>query len=235
MKLTILYEDNDIIACEKLSGIPVQSDRSMDMDLVNALRNYRHENEPDREPYIGLVHRLDRPVGGVMVFGKTPFATKELNKQIQNRQVKKTYLCVVTKDLSEQLGKDKVLLTDYLKKDAKNNRSMVVPETDKNGKKAQLYYQVKKVENGLSLLEVELLTGRHHQIRVQMAAHLAPLWGDTKYNPQAKEEKGWKQIALFSNSFTFTHPKTKKSMTVSLEPSGGIWDMVGSAPEHCKL
>lgn len=224
MDINILYEDKDIIACEKKSGMPVQSDRTMDMDLVNALRNYRHEKEPDRDPYIGLVHRLDRPVGGVMVFGKTPFATKELNKQIQNRKVKKTYLCVVTKDLSDEIGKEKVLLSDYLKKDARNNISMVVPKSDKNGKKAELFYQVKKAADGLSLLEVELLTGRHHQIRVQMAEHVAPLWGDTKYNPKSMEEKGWQQIALFSNSFMFCHPKTKKEVRISLEPSGGIWD-----------
>ena len=226
MKINILYEDKDILVCEKPAGVPVQSDRSMDLDLVNMLRNYRHEKEPDKEPYIGLVHRLDRPVGGVMVFGKTPFATKELNKQIQNKQVKKTYLCVVMKDLSSELGKEKVLLTDYLKKDARNNVSIVVSASDKNGKKAELYYQVRKVVGELSLVEVELLTGRHHQIRVQMATHVAPLWGDTKYNPLAKEQKGWKQIALFSNSFTFVHPKTKKSMTFSAEPSGGVWSEV---------
>lgn len=227
MNINILYEDKDILVCEKPAGVPVQSDRSMDLDLVNMLRNYRHEKEPDKEPYIGLVHRLDRPVGGVMVFGKTPFATKELNKQIQNKQVKKTYLCVVMKDLSSELGKEKVLLTDYLKKDARNNVSIVVSASDKNGKKAELYYQVRKVVGELSLVEVELLTGRHHQIRVQMAAHVAPLWGDTKYNPLTKEQKGWKQIALFSNSFTFVHPKTKKSMTFSAEPSGGVWSEVG--------
>lgn len=225
MNINILYEDNHILVCEKPAGVPVQSDRSMDMDFVNMLKNYRHEKEPGKEPFIGLVHRLDRPVGGVMIFGKTPFATKELNKQIQSQQIKKTYLCVVTKNMSHDTEKEPVLLTDYLKKDAKNNTSLVVPQSDPGGKKAQLYYQVKKVTGDLSLLEVELLTGRHHQIRVQMAAHVAPLWGDTKYNPASQKEQGWKQIALFSNSLTILHPKTKKSLTFSAEPSGEIWDI----------
>ncbi len=135
MNIPIIYEDPQILVCQKLPGIPVQSDHTLSPDLVNGLRNYCHQQNPDKEPYIGLVHRLDRPVGGVMVFGKTPNATKELNRQIQQGQVKKTYLCVVTKDLSSQIQEEPKLLTDYLQKDAKNNCSKIVSANEKNAKK----------------------------------------------------------------------------------------------------
>lgn len=224
MNIPIIYEDPQIVVCQKLPGIPVQSDKTLSPDLVNGLRNYCHQKNPDQEPYIGLVHRLDRPVGGVMVFGKTPFATKELNRQIQQGQVKKSYLCVVTKDLSSQIQKEPVLLTDYLQKDAKNNCSKIVSANQKNAKKAQLYYKVLAVKEGFSLIEVNLLTGRHHQIRVQMAAHVAGIYGDSKYNPSHNTNGDWKNIALFSNSLTFTHPKTKKELCFTLSPTGDIWD-----------
>lgn len=224
MNIPILYEDNHILVCQKLPGVPVQSDKTLSPDLVNGLRNHCHRQNPDKEPYIGLVHRLDRPVGGVMVFGKTPFATRELNRQIQQGLVKKKYLCIVTKDLSSQIGKKPVLLTDYLQKDARNNCSKVVSANANNAKKAQLYYKVLAAKDGLSLIEVELITGRHHQIRVQMAAHVAGIYGDSKYNASNHTEGDWKNIALFSNSLTFTHPKTKKELCFTLTPTEDIWE-----------
>ena len=223
MQLNILYEDTQIIVCEKKPGVPVQSDKTMDFDLVNQLKNYCYEKDNRKPPYIGLVHRLDRPVGGVMVFAKTPFAAKELSRQIQENLVEKHYLCVVTKDLSTEQGMEKKKLTDYLKKDARQNVSVIVPKSDKNGKKAELFYKVLQVKEECSLIEVELITGRHHQIRVQMSAHVAGLWGDTKYNPNQAKETGWKEIALFSHRLSFCHPKTKKKMTFSLKPEGEIW------------
>ena len=224
MNIPILYEDNHILVCQKLPGVPVQSDKTLSPDLVNGLRNHCHRQNPDKEPYIGLVHRLDRPVGGVMVFGKTPFATKELNRQIQQGHVKKKYLCIVTKDLSSQVGKEPVLLTDYLQKDARNNCSKVVSANDNNAKKAQLYYKILAAKDGLSLIEVELITGRHHQIRVQMAAHVAGIYGDSKYNASNHTEGEWKNIALFSNFLSFTHPKTKKELCFNLTPTEDIWE-----------
>lgn len=224
MNIPIIYEDAQIIVCQKPAGVPVQSDKTLSPDLVNGLRNYCHRKNPDREPYIGLVHRLDRPVGGIMVFGKTPFATKELNRQIQQGKTKKSYLCIVTKDLSEEIGKPPVFLTDYLQKDARNNCSKVVSADTKNAKKAELSYKVLATKEGLSLIEVDLLTGRHHQIRVQMAAHVAGIYGDTKYNPSPNTTGDWKNIALFSHSLTFTHPKTKKELTFTLSPKGEIWE-----------
>lgn len=223
MELNILYEDKDILVCEKLPGVPVQSDKTLAPDLVNQLKNYRFEKE-ETAPYIGLVHRLDRPVGGVMVFGKTAEATRKLSQQIQQKQMKKTYLCIVTKELPDLLGADKVLLTDYLKKDGRTNTSRIVSQSDKAGKKAQLYYQVKKVAEGCSLVEVGLLTGRHHQIRVQMAAHVAGILGDTKYNAQTEKNGRGKGIALYSNSISIVHPKTGMRLTFSNEPKGGYWE-----------
>lgn len=224
MKPNILLEDRDILVCRKQPGVPVQSDRTLDYDLVNQLKNYLHEKEEHKAPYIGLVHRLDRPVGGVMVFAKTPQAAKELSKQIQKKKMEKTYLCVVQKDLSEQIGKDRTYLEDYIRKDGRSNTSVIVSKSDKAGKCAQLYYRVLEVVEGNSLVEVWLLTGRHHQIRVQMAAHVGGLVGDTKYNPLATREQGRKGVALFSNSLRFLHPRTKKTIYVTDFPEGEMWD-----------
>lgn len=223
MEPKILLEDKDIIVCRKPAGVPVQSDKTLDYDLVNQLKNYLHEKEDQKNPYIGLVHRLDRPVGGVMVFAKTPQAAKELSRQIQERQMEKTYLCVVQKDLSGQVGKEEVYLEDYLRKDGRTNTSTIVPKTDKAGKCAKLYYRVLEVVDGKSLVEVKLLTGRHHQIRVQMAAHVGGLVGDTKYNPLATREEGRKGVALYSNSLRFQHPRTKKPIYVTDVPKGDFW------------
>ena len=117
--MNILYEDDAILVCEKPPGIPSQSDKTTDYDMVNRLKNYLHE-QTGTAPYIGLIHRLDRPVGGIMVFGKTPEATKNMNRQISERKIKKCYLAVTTSDLTDQGSKDKTLLIDYIKKESKN-------------------------------------------------------------------------------------------------------------------
>ena len=195
MKLQILYEDMHILVCVKPSGVPSQSDKTADFDMVNRLKNYLYEKGDCKgQPYIGVVHRLDRPVSGIMVFAKTPFSASELSKQIQQKQFCKKYLAVVTSDLSNKLGEDKELLTDYLVKNGRTNLSSITTEKDKNGKKAQLYYNVKSVKENLSLVEVELLTGRHHQIRVQLKEHIGGIWGDTKYNIDAREQNKNKSI-----------------------------------------
>ena len=223
MEPNILYEDKEIIVCEKKPGMPVQSDRTLDMDLVNQLKNYLHQKEEGKQVYLGLVHRLDRPVGGVMVFGKTPEATKELSRQIQEKQMGKKYFCIVTKDLKEDIGKAPVLLTDYLKKDGRNNTSVVVSEKEKQGKCAKLSYTVKKVVGNCSMVEVELFTGRHHQIRVQMKTHVAGILGDTKYNPNQAGPGRHRGIALYSHMLSFAHPKTKERMEFHLNPTGEMW------------
>lgn len=224
MEQNILLEDRDILICQKPAGVPVQSDKTLDYDLVNQLKNYLHQKEEVKNPYIGLVHRLDRPVGGVMVFAKNSQAAKELSKQVQERKMEKTYLCVVQKDLQSQIGQEKVYLEDYLRKDGRTNTSKIVPKTDKAGKCAKLYYRVLEVVDGKSLVEVNLLTGRHHQIRVQMAAHVGGLVGDTKYNSLATREEGRNGVALFSNSLRFLHPRTKKEIFITDWPKGEVWN-----------
>lgn len=245
MKLQILYEDSQILVCIKPSGVPSQSDKTADFDMVNRLKNYLYEKGDCKgQPYIGVVHRLDRPVSGIMVFAKTPFAAGELSKQMQKKDFCKKYLAVVTADLSDKLGQEKELLTDYLVKNGRTNLSSVTTEKDPNGKKAQLYYTVKNVKDNLSLVEVELLTGRHHQIRVQLKNHIGGIAGDTKYNAEAEnscvnnaekdknnifdgesvdkavsqQKNVWKEIALFAYHLEFLHPKTKKKMVFEEMP-----------------
>ena len=243
MKIPIIYEDTHVLVCEKPVGMLVQSDRSMDLDMVNELKNYLYEKQTEKkEPYLGLVHRLDRPVGGVLVFGKTPVAAKSLSSQVSGEQsgknplpkMEKKYYAVVDKDLSDKLGKEAEELVDYLVKDARTNTSKITSANDKNGKKAVLYYQVLSVlkdEKGypVSLTEVTLKTGRHHQIRVQMAGNQMPLWGDTKYNDAFIERQKqnpdmrWANVGLYSHTLTFTHPISKKRMQFEASPKDGVF------------
>ncbi|WP_235912560.1 RluA family pseudouridine synthase [Velocimicrobium porci] len=219
MQIKILYEDAHIIVCIKPAGVPSQSDKTSDFDMVNRLKNYVYESgEQKEQPFIGVVHRLDRPVEGVMVFAKTKFAAKQLSSQIQQGQFHKRYLAVVTKELPEKLGNQKELLTDYLVKNGRTNLSSITDKENKNAKRAELYYTVKAVKEGCSLVEIELLTGRHHQIRVQMKEHLAGIWGDSKYNKESIKEKEWRQIGLASCYLEFNHPKTNKNISFEYLP-----------------
>lgn len=252
MNLHILFEDDDILVCEKPAGMPTQSDKTMAMDLENALKNYIHE-KTKKTPYIGLIHRLDRPVGGIMVFAKTPQATKDLNEQIRLKKMTKRYLAVITGPVSEEAKTGEVLLTDYLAKDGRTNLSKVSTEKDRNAKKAELRYQVRKTvkkeelslldgapfqNTDVTLVEIELLTGRHHQIRVQFASRGNALWGDTKYNPFFLNDKtasaylkdpgsrDWNQIALYSYQLSFVHPKTKKPMEFESLPQSELFQFL---------
>ena len=226
-KINILYEDAHIIVCEKPAGIPSQADKSSGPDMVNMLKNHVFEKE-ETVPYIAVVHRLDRPVGGVMVYAKTPFAAKELSRQISSHSIEKRYLAVVTNDLSEEIGKQ-IYLEDYLKKDGRTNTSEIVSPEEKEAKKAELYYTPLKVTDGTTLIKVHLLTGRHHQIRVQMKAHTGGLLGDRKYNEKETEKAdsmlGVKiPLMLYAYFLEFTHPKTKKKMKFEHIPKTGIWE-----------
>ena len=239
MELTILFEDKHIIVCEKPAGVPSQSDRGQDMDMVSRIKNYLREKEPDLGvPYVAAVHRLDRPVGGIMVFAKTQKAAAGLSQQIQKGQMRKQYLAVICGDYSQELGKEPKELCDYLKKDGRTNLSVIASEKDKQAKKARLAYKVLeitremgKAENSieasenLSLLDIELFTGRHHQIRVQLSQNLAGIWGDTKYNAENCKGKGFQEIALYSWKLSFSHPITGKKMSFEKVPQ--------KYPFHC--
>lgn len=213
-ELVVLYEDRHIVVCEKAPGVPSQSDKTQDADMISRIKCYLREKEPQKGvPYTVAVHRLDRPVGGIMVYAKTPEAAAGLSRQIQKGDMEKQYLAVVCGDFSAETGREPRELCDYLKKDGRTNLSVIAKKGEPQAKIARLSYQVLEVsEGGLSLLNIRLFTGRHHQIRVQLAEHIAGIWGDTKYNQKNCREKGFWQIALYAWRLSFCHPLTGKQL-----------------------
>lgn len=204
--INIIYEDNHLLVVEKPINIPTQEDNTKDKDLLTILKEYIKEkyNKPGNV-YLGLVHRLDRPVGGIMVFARTSKAASRLSKQVRNKTFKKTYNAVVIGNINKE-GK----LKDYLLKDEKKN----IVKVDKNGKEAILNFKKLDFKNNMSLVEINLETGRSHQIRVQMSHYGYPLFGDQKYN---KTSKAGEQIALFAKKIEFIHPTTNELLTFELD------------------
>ena len=204
--INVIYEDNHLLVVEKPINIPTQEDNTKDKDLLTILKKYIKEkyNKPGNV-YLGLVHRLDRPVGGIMVFARTSKAASRLSEQVRNKTFKKTYNAVVIGDI-ENTGK----LKDNLLKDEKRN----IVKVDKNGKEAILNFKKLNYKNNMSLVEINLQTGRSHQIRVQMANHGYPLFGDQKYNKTAKVGE---QIALFAKKIEFIDPTTNELLTFELD------------------
>ena len=214
-KLEVLYEDNHIIVVVKPYNILSQADNTNDLDMLTIIKDYlkRKYNKPGNV-YLGLVHRLDRPVGGVMVFAKTSKAASRLSDQVRTRMLKKTYLAVV----SGIIEKDNDELVDYIVKCSDNSSKITVKD---EGKIAKLKYQVveRLYEDNLTLVSIKLETGRHHQIRVQMANIGHPLYGDQRYGKQDKN-----QIALFACKLEFIHPTTKEVVLIEKNPLiEGIW------------
>ena len=213
----ILYEDKDMIVCHKPAGTAVQSARIGSMDMESALKNYLAQKEPKKMPYLGIVHRLDQPVEGILVFAKNQKAAGELSRQMASGEMAKTYLAVTGKKPQNKEGR----LEDWLKKDGKTNTSFVVKEKSQGAKKAVLSYELldrAETEGGEQyLMKIHLETGRHHQIRVQMAHGGMPLLGDRKYNA---EEKSQTALALCSAELVLKHPSTKKKMEFKTVPSG---------------
>jgi 23S rRNA pseudouridine1911/1915/1917 synthase len=217
MNLNIIFEDKHILCLVKPQGIPSQSDKTNDEDLMTAALKYINNKESNT--YLGLIQRLDRPVGGVIVYAKTEFANKELSKQVQLRQTQKEYLAVVCGNPENE----RAVLEDYLKKLKTINMSKVTTSDDKQAKLAKLEYEVlesKETEEYgiLTLLKIKLHTGRHHQIRVQLSNANLPIWGDNKYNKVFVKKKDFTQIALWSYKFGFKHPKTKECVEFSSAP-----------------
>ena len=212
-KLNVLYEDNHIIVVEKPVNVLSQGDNTGDISLLDMVKEYIKEkyNKPGNV-YIGLVHRLDRPVGGIMVFARTSKAASRLSQQVSEHVFSKKYLAVVFGKMEK--SKDKFV--DYLKKLDSGNT--IVSE---DGKKAVLSYDVLEYskKSNASLVEIQLETGRHHQIRVQFASRGHYLLGDQRYGVQDKT-----QIALFACELEFIHPVTKERLKFSLKPSNvGHW------------
>lgn len=223
--LDILYEDKRIIVVWKPAGMEAQSSRKLARDMVSEIRRHIHNTFPNTgEPYVGVIHRLDKPVSGIMVYAKDKTAAAKLCQQSAGGMMKKQYLAVVCGKVPPNVDK----FVDYLLKDEKENVSRIVDKGTKGAKRAELAFQVLKKcrwegnrqkqretegDDILTLLKITLMTGRHHQIRVQMAGHGLPLWGDRKYNPDfartgAKEEN----IALAAYRLSFINPETGKVM-----------------------
>lgn len=221
-KLNVLYEDNHVIVVEKPVNIPSQGDKTGDVDMLSIVKHYLKEKyQKPGEVYLGLIHRLDRPVGGVMVFAKTSKAAARLSEQVRTKQFEKQYLVVVDGKMEPERG----ILEDYLLKNERNNISKVVKEGTKNAKLASLDYEVLKYAEDiqLSVVKVNLHTGRHHQIRVQFASRGHSLYADQKYGTRGRG----KQIALWAYKLSFYHPITKQKLTFQVLPKMvGTWKIL---------
>ncbi len=210
--VNIIFSDKNIIITEKPAGISSQPDKTGDKDMLTMLSE-KFSAE------IFLVHRLDRPIGGIMIFAKNKKACSYLSEQIQNKTFKKTYLAVVcgTPEKSE------ASLVDYIIKNQRLNLSKAVHKNTSGARRAELCYKTINTCQAdnfgvLSLLEIDLKTGRHHQIRVQLSSAGFPIWGDTKYNGAFKRKGGYIKTALFSNSIEFTNPATGKTEKYTISP-----------------
>lgn len=213
INLKVIYEDNHIIVVEKPANIPSQGDKTGDLDMLTIIKAYLKEkyNKPGNV-YLGLVHRLDRPVGGVMVFAKTSKAAARLSEQVREKVFKKKYLVIVNGKFEEKKG----TLKDYLLKNERLNKSKVVEEGTKNSKYAELDYEVLKYdkEQNLSLLKINLHTGRHHQIRVQLSSRDHSIYGDAKYNGRGSA----RQLYLWAYELTIQNVISKEEMTFTSIP-----------------
>lgn len=202
--MKVIFEDNHILVIEKPINVPMQEDSSEDMDVIRLAKEYlKVKYNKLGNVYCGLVHRLDRPVGGVVVLAKTSKAASRLSDSIRTNKMNKKYCAVVV----GQLPNEKVL-KDYLVKDEKTNTSRVTSE--KYGKYSELSYKVLSRKENLSFIQIDLKTGRSHQIRVQFASRNCPLYGDQRYN---KDAKVGQQLALWATELSFPHPTTQEILS----------------------
>ena len=214
MTIRVLYEDNHLLVVEKPANVPVQADASGDEDLLTACKGYIKEKyAKPGEVYLGLVHRLDRPVGGVMVFARTSKAAARLTEQFSAHRARKRYAAIV-----EGSAPGEGRLADFLWKDERTNTTSVVPEGTPGAKLAKLSFRTLAREGDLSLLDVDLQTGRPHQIRVQLSHAGFPIHGDQRYNPAAQVGE---QIRLWAYALTIVHPTLKEEMTFYALPPFG--------------
>ena len=225
--LKIIYEDNHIIVVEKIPNVPSQGDKTEDKSMLDIVKQYLKEkyNKPGNV-YLGLIHRLDRPVGGVMIFAKTSKAAARLSEEVRCHEFQKEYLVIV----DGKMEKQKDILEDFLFKNQQNNISKVVKKDTRNSKYAKLEYEVLYYEQeiDLSVLRILLHTGRHHQIRVQLASRNHSVCGDQKYGTRGRG----KQIALWAYKLTIKHPITKEEMSfVSIPEKVGSWIILKNVKE----
>ncbi len=210
--LNVIYEDNQIIVVIKPANVPTQKDSSNDVCLADMIKSYLKEkyNKPGNV-YLGVVHRLDRPTSGVMVFAKTSKSAERLSLDFKNHNIEKKYLAVLSGVPKQKTGH----LENYLKKDERTNTVRLAPLSEEGAKKAVLDYCVLQSNEKYSLVEIVLETGRSHQIRVQMSANKTPVFSDFKYGIGVKNI----DLALHAYKLKFTHPTTKKIMTFVVNPN----------------
>lgn len=213
--MNVIYEDNHILVVEKPVNVPMQEDESKDLDVIRLAKDYlKNKYNKPGNVYCGLVHRLDRPVGGVVVLAKTSKAASRLSDSVRTHKMTKKYCAVVV----GKLPKEKILI-DYLIKDEKTNTSRVTSE--KLGKYSELSFKVLQSKDNQSLIQIDLKTGRSHQIRVQFASRQCPLFGDQRYN---KDAKVGQQLALWATELSFPHPTTQEVLTFKSElPNTEPW------------
>ncbi|MFM1875322.1 MAG: hypothetical protein RL266_1059 [Bacteroidota bacterium] len=217
--IEILYEDNHLIAVNKPAGLLVQGDKTGDVTLADLVKDYiKKSKDKPGDVYLGIVHRLDRPVSGVVLFAKTSKALVRLNKMFAERETKKVYWAVVVKRPEQETGK----LVHWLRKDQENNRSKAFNKEAKHSKYAELNYKMLRGSDRYTLLEVYPKTGRHHQIRVQLAKMGCPIKGDLKYGASRNNEDA--SIHLHARRLEFEHPVTKQPISiVATVPNENLW------------
>ena len=231
--MNILFEDSQLLVCYKPAGLAVQNRRPGVMDLESEARNHLAASSPGRIPYLGIINRLDQPVEGIVLLAKTKEAAAKLTQALQNGQIQKHYLAVTGKSIPPAEGR----LTDYLLKDKGTNLSRVVSRDTPGARKAELVYKVLPPDGSVqcdeaavqaaegSLVQIRLITGRHHQIRVQMAHAGMPLLGDLKYGNAADSPAAEERVplALCAYHMVFSHPRTGKEMDFTICPRGAAF------------
>lgn len=212
-KLEVLFEDNHIIVVVKPQNVPTQADSSNDIDLLSVVKEFlvKKYNKPG-DAYVGMVQRLDRPTGGVMVFAKTSKAAERLCESLKDGSFEKQYLCVTCGKPKNVMGR----LEHYLKKNEEKNTVAIVPMATDGAKRAELEYSVLDTVQNFSLVKIQLKTGRSHQIRVQMASIGTPLFADAKYGADPKTCKN--KMGLWSTHIRFPHPITQETVTFICYP-----------------
>lgn len=213
MKPEIIYEDSELIVCIKPAGIATQSKRIGSPDMVSFLKNHiARTSKAKQPPYLAVIHRLDQPVTGLLVFAKTPSAAKELNRQLQSEGFGKYYRAWLTGSLPSDEGD----CIDYLIKNGRTNTSSVCTSDTPEARQAELHYKTLLRKPPYTLAEITLKTGRHHQIRVQMSHLGCPIVGDRKYGSSEDPASGFHGLQLFACRLTFKHPRTRNQMEFHL-------------------
>ena len=220
--MKIIYEDKDQIVIHKSAGVATQTSKLGEKDLVSEVKNHINKKEGIVNPYVGVINRLDQPVEGIVLFAKNAKSAAALSAQMQNGSMQKFYQAVIY----GHMDASKDTLSDYLEKDARSNTSRIVSAVSKDAKKAKLEYNVIATVGKMQLLEIHLLTGRHHQIRVQFAGRKHPLLGDTKYGNSESISYGRdinvRVPALCAYKLIWNHPVTGKELKLNITPENSL-------------